>query len=68
MQKSEVGTVLTFGSAWIAQNWTFFFEPVLHAALIILTVVAAFFMAWNRILDNQLKRKELRDSSKACSD
>ncbi|MGH0001294.1 hypothetical protein ACQU0X_14550 [Pseudovibrio ascidiaceicola] len=59
---------MTFVVAWIAQNWTSFLEPILQACLIILTVIAAFFMAWNRILDNQLKRKEIRDSGKACSD
>ncbi|KZL02954.1 MULTISPECIES: hypothetical protein [unclassified Pseudovibrio] len=61
MQKSETGTALVFAAAWIAQNWTFFLEPIFQALLIILTVVAAFFMAWNRILDNRLKRRQLKE-------
>ncbi|SDR01462.1 hypothetical protein [Pseudovibrio sp. Tun.PSC04-5.I4] len=61
MQKSEAGTTVTFVLAWTAQNWTDYLEPMFQALLIILTVVAAFYMAWNRVLDNCMKRKQLRD-------
>ncbi|SDR45361.1 hypothetical protein SAMN04515695_5551 [Pseudovibrio sp. Tun.PSC04-5.I4] len=41
----------------------------MSAVLVILTVVAAFYMAWNRILDNRLKRKQLRESdANSCID
>ncbi|KZK80053.1 hypothetical protein PsAD46_04042 [Pseudovibrio sp. Ad46] len=70
MQKSETGTALTFLAAWMAQNWVNFLEPFFQALLIILTVVAAFFMAWNRVLDNRMKRKQLRDyeRGRSCAD
>ncbi len=65
MHKSETGTALTFAAAWIAQNWSNILEPLAQAILVILTVIAAFYMAWNRILDNRIKRKQLREILKS---
>lgn len=60
MQRSESGTALTLVIAWIAQHWNDYLEPVFQALLVILTVIAAFYMVWNRILENRIKRNQLR--------
>ncbi|SFK98016.1 hypothetical protein SAMN04488518_11335 [Pseudovibrio ascidiaceicola] len=59
--RNEISTAAALGSAWVANIWEGYAEPLLQAAIILLTVLGAAFMVWLRFLDIQLKRKQLRE-------
>jgi uncharacterized membrane protein YeaQ/YmgE (transglycosylase-associated protein family) len=60
--RGEISTAGALVSAWIANFWEGFAEPLLQVVIILLTVLGAAFMVWLRFLDIQLKRKQLRES------
>lgn len=60
MTRSELSTVGTFSGAGMVAFWNNHLEPAIQAMLIILALIAAVFMVWNRYLDNRMKRIELK--------
>lgn len=60
--RSEISTLLTFSGAGMVAFWNDYMQPLLAALLLILSVIAAFFMVWNRYIDNRMKRADLRKS------
>ncbi|MCT4656333.1 MAG: hypothetical protein N4A65_11025 [Cohaesibacter sp.] len=58
--RSELSIVGIFSGAGIVAFWNDHLELVVQAMLILLALIAAIFMVWNRYLDNRMKRIELK--------